>query len=75
MEDWKNFRPNQEIICTASRGFEGALTTGHVYRCMYGTEEGILAYRPFVTVVDDNGHTLSCHASRFRPAPTGENND
>lgn len=44
---------------------ERRLTKGKIYITLHGIEAGIFKDSPYVTVVDDDGRNLSCHASRF----------
>lgn len=53
------------ITAQGIRGVEDHLTQDKIYTALHGLEEGIFSNRPFVTVIDDNGKTFSCHASRF----------
>ena len=57
---------NQRIlIAIGTRGLKNRLTIGKQYVTLYGIEGGVLEYKPYVTVIDDNGKKLSCHYDRF----------
>lgn len=58
-----------EIVALGVQGVSftyNALTIGKTYKALYGLEEGIFQSRPYVTVIDNTGKELCCHASRFR---------
>jgi len=57
------FKKDQIITAYGTRGV--SLTKNKEYKCINGTEEGIFATRPFVTVTNDNGKQASYHQSRF----------
>lgn len=66
-----NWKPNpvfakgETIIAVGVSGYEYQLTEGKEYVCLHGTEKGIFAGRPYVTVIGDRGREVSCHATRF----------
>lgn len=57
-------KAGEMITAYGTRGIRN-LTRGKAYKCLNGTEEGIFASSPFVTVIDDDGKEYSFHQSRF----------
>lgn len=57
------FPPGQLLRCVRPGDYD--LLCGNVYVALGGKEEGILSYRPYVTVLDERGEAVQCHASRF----------
>jgi hypothetical protein len=67
MQKWfESIVPGSRIVARGVRNYPN-LTVGRVYTALNGREAGLLANRPFVTVVGDNGKKLSCHLERFEP--------
>ncbi len=63
----------EEIICIGARTADGRLVNGNRYKAIKGLEEGIFAYQPYVTVIDEYGKSFSCHAARFRKLTPEDN--
>ncbi len=53
------------LIAKPSRDLAGRVTTGKEYVAVNGIEGGFFPDRPYVTIMDDNGESLSCHSYRF----------
>lgn len=52
------------LIASGVRGIRD-LTEGKEYEASEDIEEGIFSDRPYVSVIDDAGKRMSCHAHRF----------
>lgn len=59
------FKPGEDIICVSNQGYCN-LTIGKTYTCLYGTEEGIFASHPYVSVKDDVGRKATTYDWRFK---------
>lgn len=63
------FKPGDQVECTGSRGY--AFTTGKAYTVLRyepGGSDGESPFRwpAYVSVLDDDGKRVFCHASRFK---------
>lgn len=63
------FEPGDQVVCTGSRGY--AFTTGKTYTVLkyeprWRDEESPFTWPAYVSVVDDDGKRVHCHASRFK---------
>lgn len=59
------FKKGETLLCIGGRDLY-ELTTDKHYLVHKDEEEGIFPNRPYVTVIDNYGKPLVCHASRFK---------
>lgn len=65
------FEPGDQVICTGSRGY--AFTTGKIYTVLkyeprWPESASMFTWPAYVSVEDDDGKRVHCHACRFKHA-------
>jgi len=55
-----------KLIAIGTKGLSDVITAGNTYIAINGAENGIVPFRPYVTILSDSGKEFSCHLSRFK---------